>query len=140
MTEISRQQRLIDWPITRFLVIGAIGFIVDAGVLLVLMLCGGDAYLSRAISFATAVIITWWGNRTWTFGNHVDRPKTKEFSAYIIVQSCGAGINYGIYALVLSVSGTGPVQALIALACGSIAALFFNFHGAKNVVFRSRSK
>lgn len=140
MTDTHSQKRFFDWPIARFLVIGGIGFFVDAGVLLLLMLWGGDAYISRLISFAAAVIVTWWGNRTWTFNDRIDQPKHKEFSAYLLVQSCGAGINYGIYALVLSILGTTPLQALIALASGSVIALFFNFYGARNAVFQTMRK
>ncbi|SLN53946.1 GtrA-like protein [Roseovarius albus] len=139
MTDLPHQRRLFDWPVARFLVIGSLGFIVDASVLLVLILCGGDAYVSRLISFAAAVIVTWWGNRTWTFRERVDQPKYKELSAYFLVQTCGAGINYGIYALVLFWIGTSPLQVLVALACGSVTALFFNFFGAKNAVFHSGS-
>jgi putative flippase GtrA len=140
MTRQRPIKRIADWPIFRFAVIGGLGFIIDASVLLFMMSNGLDAYTARILSFAVAVIATWWGNRTWTFRNRIEQPNHKEFCAYLLVQAFGTSINYAVYALCLYLIGTAPLQALLALACGSTTALFFNFYGARTAVFQVQSR
>ncbi len=58
MPERKLLERIPDWPMARFLVIGGVGIIVDAGILVMLIQFGGDAYTSRLVSFAIAVLVT----------------------------------------------------------------------------------
>ena len=51
-----------------FVIVGAIGFLIDAGCLTVLMTgFDFDPYSARAISFTIAVTTTWYMNRRWVF-------------------------------------------------------------------------
>ena len=53
----------------KFLVVGGIGFLVDAGVLtLAVRHLGASVYAARALSFSVAVLATWLLNRTYVFG------------------------------------------------------------------------
>ena len=125
---------------SRFLVIGGLGFLVDAGVLFVLVSLGWDAYIARLFSFAVAVTVTWWGNRNWTFQDSRPQSAHKEYSSYLLVQTSGAAVNYGVYVLVLSCfAHETAVNALIALACGSAVALLVNFFGARCLGFSNPS-
>ena len=52
----------------RFLIVGTIGFIVDAGLLVLLMAAAGlGHYSAHVVSFMVAVCVTWWLNPTFTF-------------------------------------------------------------------------
>ena len=128
----------------RFAVAGAIGFGVDAGLLLAFTsLLGWPALLARLASFAIAVACTWAINRAWTFrpsvlsgGQTSAAGVGAEFAAYGAVQLAGFAVNYGVYALVVTLIGRAPVQLMIATACGSAVGLAVNYLGARRLVFR----
>lgn len=68
----------------RFSMVGAIGFAVDGGVLMTLVLGGVDALIARLVSFPAAVFVTWWFNRHWTFsGSPKSRPH-RQFGIYFV--------------------------------------------------------
>ena len=128
------------WPsgqFVRFLAVGTLGFIADAGTLLLLVTLGGDPYVMRLVSFAVAVSVTWWCNRNWTF-RRATGPCRGQYLRYFGVQSAGAVVNYAVYAGVLAIVGPTALHAVLALAAGSIAAMALNFVGAKRLVFRPR--
>ncbi|WP_018701137.1 GtrA family protein [Amorphus coralli] len=114
--------------IFRFLVTGGTGFLVDAGVLsLVLATTAIGPIGARCLSFPAALLVTWTLNRTWSFGDR-GRPRlSAELAGYVGVQVVGFLINSGIY--VVLVTGIGGMQApaLVALFFGSAAAAFVTF-------------
>jgi len=119
----------------RYLIVGGIGFIVDAGILWGLVQGGMNAWMARLLSFAVAVLVTWWLNRVWTFAQSRSQTMGRQVSAYFLVQICGALTNFAVYSLVLAFIPPTPVNAVIALAFGSAIGLIVNFAGAKLVVF-----
>jgi len=120
--------------IARFGVVGALGFLADAGVLYLLTRMGGDPYVMRVISFALAVTLTWWMNRRWTFRAARAR-RGGEYLSYLAVQLCGAALNYALFALVLYWITPSPANSVLALAVGSVAGLIVNYSGARFIVF-----
>ena len=52
----------------RFGLVGAVGFLVDVGVLYAMHGLGLDLYTARVVSFLAAATFTWLGNRFFTFG------------------------------------------------------------------------
>ena len=119
-----------------FLVVGGIGFLVDAGILswLVMVLDWGP-YGARLVSFGGAVSVTWYLNRTYTFQQQRVLPRTSEYARYFTVQGMGALINLAVFAaatLTFPQLGAYPVLPL-ALASG--VAMVFNFLGAKFFAF-----
>jgi len=123
---------------TRFLAVGTLGFIVDAGTLLLLVSAGGDPYVMRLVSFAVAVSVTWWCNRNWTFRSASRLAWQAEYLRYFGVQAAGAAVNYAFYAGVLTVIGLTALNLVLALAVGSFVALVVNFSGARALVFKPR--
>lgn len=119
-----------------FLVVGGLGFVTDALILTLLVNgFGQGVYVSRLISFAIAVTVTWLANRYWTF-RHTRRPKRgAEYARYVATQSVGAAINFGVYALVLAAWPALQTLPVIPLAIGSAIALIFNFLCASWLVF-----
>ncbi|QFT80429.1 GtrA-like protein [Roseovarius sp. THAF27] len=121
----------------RFLAVGSAGFAIDAGLLWSLITLGGDPYLSRAVSFAVAMTVTWALNRRWTFRSTRRKSLHHEYAGYAAVQSAGIAVNFAIYALILSALGATAATAVVALAGGSVVALAVNYLGMKHLVFRT---
>lgn len=121
--------------IARFGVVGALGFLADAGGLYLLTRMGGDPYAMRLISFALAVTLTWWLNRRWTFRAAPAARRGSEYLTYLAVQLCGAAANYALFAMVLYWITPSPAHSVLALAVGSVAGLVVNYSGARFIVF-----
>lgn len=119
----------------RFLAVGSIGFVVDAGVLWVLVTLGGDAYLSRGLSFAMAMSVTGRSTAAGPFAAPAALRCTAN-TPHTPWSRIGTAINFAVYALMLALLGTGPTAAVVALACGSSVALAVNYIGLKHAVFR----
>lgn len=117
----------------RFCLVGALGFLVDAGVLMALLALGLLGPISaRIVSILVAVTMTWVLNRVLTFRS--DDPRYLfEWSRYALVNGIGALVNYGCYvACLLLIPGIAP---LLALAVGSAVALLANYLGSRHFVF-----
>ena len=121
----------------RFVVVGGIGFIVDGGLLWILLTYDVNTYLARLCSFPLAVLCTWWLNRIWTFsGSSLERP-VRQLNSYLVVQIGGALSNYLMYILVIQAFGPARIVAFSGFVLGSFVGMFINFSGARYVVFRS---
>jgi putative flippase GtrA len=123
----------------KFGAVGAIGFILDGGLLFLLVWLGVDPYIARAFSFPIAVLATWYLNRIWTFQSAANTDPRKQFRGYLTVQLCGAASNYLCYAFVLSFLALTPLNAILAFSVGSAAGLAINFFGARAFVFDANS-
>jgi putative flippase GtrA len=120
-----------------FCLIGVVGFIIDGGLLYLLVLNQFDPYFVRALSFPLAVTATWYLNRHWAFGIRPDTPgKGRDYRRYILVQIGGATANYLVYALILIFIAHIPSNVLAAFAIGSLLGLAINFCGSRWWVFR----
>jgi putative flippase GtrA len=117
-----------------FAVVGAVGFVVDATLLSLLVhIADWPHYAARAVSFAAAVTVTWYGNRHWVF-TRTDRAAF-EYGAYFGVQLAGAVINLGTYAAIIAIFPPLAEIPVIPLAAGAALALLFNYTGASRWVF-----
>lgn len=120
----------------RFMVVGGVGFVVDAGVTLGLLATGFfGPFSARAIAIALALLCTWFCNRNFTFGksgHHVVR----EGVLYGSVGITSALLNYAIYSgLLLSMPMLRPILALI---LASASATLYSYFGYARFVFRRR--
>lgn len=121
-----------------FLLVGVIGFVVDAVILTLLMsVFEYDHYTSRACSFTVAVTVTWYLNRRWVFDRKRMPISGREYSAYLLVQIIGAVINLAVFVLVIEfVPGLLQIP-VVPLAIGAVAGLLFNFTASSMFVFNS---
>ena len=123
--------------IVRFGAVGGVGFVVDGGLLWLLIGNAVDPYLARALSFPIAVLVTWALNRNWTFRATRDASKRGQLTRYFGVQIVGTMSNYVIYSLIISLFGTDGTTVFLAFACGSFVGSFINFFGARMLAFRA---
>mgnify|MGYP001814380377 CR=1 FL=1 len=124
--------------VMRFGIVGAVGFVIDGGLLWLLIALNLNPYLARALSFPIAVVATWTLNRNWTFRSTRDARKQGQFRLYVGIQLVGSLTNYIVYSAVIRVFGTGSMTIFLAFAFGSFLGAFINFFGARLLVFRAR--
>ncbi|MFM0629610.1 GtrA family protein [Paraburkholderia xenovorans] len=122
----------------RFAIAGAIGFLVDAGVLYVALAIGLGAYAGRVVSFLCAAFTTWQINRRLTFEGKWTGSLWREWLRYLTAMSVGGVCNYGSYVVALLFLPKVTIAPLIAVGAGSIAGMFVNFAFAKLWVFRAQ--
>ena len=123
----------------RFGVVGVIGFVVDATVLhLALQLMQLDLYSGRLLSYLAAATTTWLLNRRFTFGDASSCPG-RQWLRFLMVNGLGGGVNYVVYALLVSFSPLFRNAPVLAVALGSLSGLLLNFGGSKWLVFQSET-
>ncbi|MEM5471158.1 GtrA family protein [Hoeflea sp. AS60] len=119
--------------LTFFLFAGAIGFVVDMGVLwLLLDFKLLDPFTARAPAIGAALVCSYIINRTFTFGAS-GRKVAAEGIRYGSVGLISTLINYSVYSgLLLILPGISPYVALI---FGSGSATSFAYLGYSRFVF-----
>jgi len=122
----------------RFGVIGAAGFVVDVGVLYLMRKAGLDLYSARGVSFIAAASFTWLGNRAFTFATGA-RPAgrlTAEWFVYLGAMTAGGLLNYGTYAVLVTVYALFREHPWLGVAGGTAAGLLVNFFFARRILYR----
>lgn len=133
----------------KFALVGTVNTLIDLSVLNFLITLTGFAAgwqfsVFKGVSFAVAVINSYFWNRIWTFGRGRGA-KIGEFSQFFLVTLGGLLINVGVASFLVNIVGppygiTPRLWASIA-ALGSIAiSMFWNFAGYKFIVFSSKVK
>lgn len=115
----------------RFVLVGCVGFCIDAGLTYALSSFGLSPLLARIPAIALAILATWLLNRLLTF--EVEQPRSaRELMRYFSVAILSAVLNYGVYtALVLA-----GVLPLLAVAIATLLLMCFSFFGYKLFAFR----
>lgn len=122
--------------LARFAVVGAIGFVVDAGVLHLLVAeAGWSPFVARALSFPAALTSTFVLNRAWTF-RALRMSPIRAYGAYGVIQTVGALLNLFVFSLCLLAAPPLYERPVIALAIGAGVAMLFNFYASRRLVFR----
>lgn len=120
-----------------FAVVGAIGFVVDGGLLTLLYEVFAVQLLNaRLVSFSAAVTTTWLLNRQRTFADRKKSPAVHEWSRYAVVNSAGALLNMGIFFGLINRFSALSSMPLVPLAIAASIALAFNFFASKHLAFR----
>ncbi|GMM92112.1 GtrA family protein [Qipengyuania sp. MTN3-11] len=122
----------------RFGMVGTLAFAIDAGTLWLLMGAGVGPFVGRIVSFIPAFAANFLLNRLWTFGRKAGDRTASQASRYLMVQLTGMAINYTVFAGIVAAFGQDRRLAMLAVAAGSMAAVSFNFLGARYLVFRRR--
>jgi putative flippase GtrA len=122
-----------------FGVTGVLGFLVDAGVLHVLVSTwNANLYLARGCSFTCAATATWLINRGVTFSARHRRPRRllAEWVAYFSASLGGGCLNYLVFAIAVRISPLLHQIPSIAVGLGTLASMTFNFLLYARWVFR----
>lgn len=119
-----------------FLIAGGIGFVVDAGILYLLLGLGIDPFTARIFAIAAAMASTFLINRTLTFGAS-GRSLASEGARYGSVGIASALLNYLVYSGALLIIPS--LTPFLALCAGSAAATAFSYTGYSRFVFRKLS-
>lgn len=123
----------------RFLLVGALGFVVDFSVLYLAVNAFGFGSLGgRVLSFLVAATVTWKANRHFTFSATdatVVGAATRQWLRYLSTTAIGGAINIGVYQAWLTMTSHANVNMFLAVVAGSAVALLVNFTLSKYVVF-----
>lgn len=115
---------------------GAIGFVVDAGIVqLLVSKADANPYIARLFSFLCAATSTWLFNRRYTFPDRGGHTLFGEWTRYMTAMSFGFALNYATYALVVFYSSFVHAWPSIAVAAGSLPGSLVNFTGARQWAF-----
>lgn len=123
----------------RFAIVGALGFCVDALVLLATRRAGLDLYSGRLISYLCAATFTWYANRWFTFRS-TDPRWLAEWWRFLCANAVGGLLNYGTYAILVASTAMFLKFPVLAVGVGSILGLLCNFLLSKRVVFVRRTR
>lgn len=98
----------------KFLTVGGVGFVVDLVVFNALLFAGGDGPLNhkpltaKTISVVVATLVTYTGNRVWTFRHRARTGFAREYGLFFLLNGVGLAIALcclGISRYVLELSG-----------------------------------
>jgi putative flippase GtrA len=119
---------------------GVIGFIVDAGIVQLLVSGPGwNPYLARLLSFLCAATATWLFNRRYTFRSARHYSLRGEWVRYVFAMCGGFALNYAVYStLVFHFEIVHRFPAL-GVAAGSLAGLVVNFASSRFWIYRRRT-
>ncbi len=138
------------YQLAKFALVGGLNFLIDVGVLNLLILTTGIAegfFASafKAASFLVAVVSSFLWNKFWTFRSLSVEHAGAEFGQFFVVSVTGLFINVGAFYLWNDVFG--PQRGIDARAWASISAagssvfgLLWNFAGYKFLVFRKKAE
>ncbi|HEY0266022.1 MAG TPA: GtrA family protein [Rhizomicrobium sp.] len=131
--------RLSKLSILRFAVIGALGMPVDWGVLQLMVHLGTGPYAGRLISWFCAATFTWTGNRYFTFAATRAQgfaATGREWLRFLAANAVGGLVNVGLYSVLVRFAPPPFNGLTVALVCGVLLGLVFNFTLSKKVVFK----
>jgi len=130
---------LARFSFLRFAMIGALGTPVDWGVLHLMVHWGTGPYLGRVISWCCAATFTWAGNRYFTFAATRARgivATGREWVRYLAANAVGGLVNVGLYSVLVRFAPPPFNELTVALVCGVLLGLLFNFTLSNKLVFK----
>lgn len=135
-----------------FLVVGVIGFLVDAGTynLLVFDLGAGDGegvlhdvpLPAKIIAIGVATVVTYFGNKWWTFSHKQSGSPAREYLLYAVINVIAIGLQLGClgfsrYILDLSTPLADNISGTL---IGQMVAVVFRYWAYDKFVFTGESE
>lgn len=134
-----QRSRPVGYQFLCFCTVGAVGFVVDAGLLVTLLWTGWfNPINARFLSFSCAVTVTFLLNRHWSFKENVLSSIWPTFAAYLGVQGIGFLCNLSIYTLLYLLLPAPANRPFNCLVTASAISMVVNYLGVRILVFRSR--
>lgn len=123
----------------RFAIVGAAGFLVDAGALyLAVHPLRAGLYSGRVLSYLAAATFTWALNRRYTFHSQRNHNLAREWLRFLAANAAGGLLNYTVYAVLINAFQFVAKWPVIGVAAGSMAGLIANFILSRRLVFNRR--
>jgi putative flippase GtrA len=120
-----------------FCIGGVLGFVVDAGVLQLLVIgLAWDRYTGRLISFLCAATATWLFNRRYTFQGPRRHALPVEWARYVLAMGGGFACNFTVYSALVYFFNIDRQWLILAVAAGSVAGLGVNYTASRYWVYR----
>ncbi len=135
-------QTRIAAQVPSFVLIGLVGYVVDAAITYAGAKYGGlSPELARPPGFIVATAVNFLLNRVITF-RHSSAPFVRAFARYVVVASAGLAINYGVYSACLLLAPSLGIEVIPAIlpifvAAGAGVAMVLTFVGFRFFAFRS---
>jgi putative flippase GtrA len=137
---VSLIARLEKSQFLHFAIVGGTGFFVNEAVLFVFIkLLHLNAYAAGGLAFLVTVTYTWMGNRLLTFRSEAAkgvRGMALEWAKFVAANLLGFVANYSTYSALVMFARAPLNSPYLALACGTLVGLLFNFTLSKRLVFR----
>lgn len=137
----------LGYQFYKFVLVGVLNTLLDLAVLNGLIVLTGIAMgwhfsLFKGVSFAIAVVNSYFWNKFWTFRKK-EGGGVREFSQFLAVSLVGLGVNVGIASLFVNIIGPqGGMAPQLWANAAAVAAIVFstiwNFIGYKLIVFKNK--
>ncbi len=137
------------YDLGKFVAVGIFNTSIDFGIFNILIAISGDdkghwLVLFKSISFAAALVNSYFWNKFWTFRAENRPARHKEFALYVTVTLIGFLINVGATAVIANyIQPLGNLSQVqwdnAAAVVATAASLLWNFFGYKLIVFRAPS-
>ena len=132
---------LANRPLPAFIAVGAIGFVLDAGLMLLMIKAFACHPIgARLVSFLVAVSCTWLLNRRWAFRGRGSRSRSFEYAGYFAIQVAGATLNVGVFLGCLLLWPQLVSVPLLPFAIGAAVALLFNYALLRRTLYRREAQ
>ncbi len=132
-TVISNRREVVRF--LKFATVGAVGAVVDFGILYLLHIgLNWPLALANTVSFTCAVFSNFTWNRYWTYPDSRSKPLTSQLGQFFAVNIAGWAINTGILvALSAPLTGIAGTWAVVTAAGGAELAHKVGYNAAKVV-------
>ena len=122
----------------RFGAVGAIGFVVDTGVLAVLVyVLDLNPYGAKVASFFVAATVTYICNSLYTF--RLAPPSVQEWLRFLVLGAGPSGLaTYAVYAALVATKIHPLSEPVIAVAIAALVGWALNFLLSRRFVFQAR--
>jgi putative flippase GtrA len=128
-------------PLPAFIAVGAVGFALDAGLmLLTIKALACHPIGARLVSFPVAVTCTWLLNRHWAFRGRGLQSRSVEYVGYFAIQVAGAALNVGVFLGCLLLWPLLASVPLLPLTFGAAVALLFNYALLRRALYRREAR
>jgi putative flippase GtrA len=122
----------------QFLLIGASAFVVDASSYFVCSeLIGLSPFWARFIAFVIAVAVTSVGNRKFTFSDRAHPTILVQYGKSLVAACISLVPNMSVFLGLLMILPEGFIYSLLAIGCGTVVGIAFNFLLSEHYVFKN---
>jgi putative flippase GtrA len=137
----TRVRTLLSHELVTFLVVGGTGYVIDVVAFNLLLsshtLAGRDPSLARVIAMCVAMVVTYAGNRFWTWRDASRHNRRREVALFVLFNLVGLGIS--VLTLVISHDLLGLTSRLAdnisANGVGLVLGTAFRFWSYRRFVF-----